>query len=134
MSGRTKKPAADAAGAGTAPQEPPVLLDVSLCKACGICIDLCPTHVFDTAEMGEAVVARPEDCTLCLLCELHCPDFAIEVRRREKKGAADDVHAPDEAGDDHVERVYAALAAAKSEKTAEVTGDQHRCAADHEEH
>ena len=31
------------------------------------------------------VVARPEDCTLCLLCELHCPDFAIEVQRRAKK-------------------------------------------------
>ena len=108
-------------------------LDVSLCKACGICIDLCPTHVFDATEMGEAVVARPEDCTLCLLCELHCPDFAIEVRRREKKGAAAGP-ADDESHDEHAGRVYAALAAAKSDKTAEVTGDQHRCATDHEEH
>jgi 2-oxoglutarate ferredoxin oxidoreductase subunit delta len=89
-------------------QSPPVLLDVSLCKACGICIALCPTHVFDTAEMGEAVVARPDDCTLCLLCELHCPDFAIEVRRRPKKGSA----RGDEATDDDAGRVFAALAGA----------------------
>ena len=65
--------------------ESPVQLDLELCKACGICIAVCPEHVFDTAEMGEAVVARPDDCTMCLLCELHCPDFAIEVRRREQK-------------------------------------------------
>jgi MinD superfamily P-loop ATPase len=33
------------------------------------------------------VIARPEDCSQCLICELHCPDFAIEVRRRAKKAA-----------------------------------------------
>jgi 2-oxoglutarate ferredoxin oxidoreductase subunit delta len=115
-------------------QDSPVLLEVSLCKACGICIELCPTHVFDATELGEAIVARPEDCTLCLLCELHCPDFAIEVRRREKKGAEpDDAQGSDESQDEHARRVYAALAGAKSDKTAEVTGDQHRCASDHEE-
>ncbi len=127
MSAETGPKAADAAAA-----EQPLVLDVSLCKACGICIDLCPTHVFDAAEMGEAVVARPEDCTLCLLCELHCPDFAIEVRRREKKGVAEGPP-DDESQDEHAGRVYAALAGAKSDKTAEVTGDQHRCATDHEE-
>jgi 2-oxoglutarate ferredoxin oxidoreductase subunit delta len=116
-----------------ATEEAPVELNVSLCKACGICIDLCPTHVFDATEMGEAVVARPEDCTQCLLCELHCPDFAIEVRRREKKGATEGP-ADDESHEEHAKRVYAALAGAKSDKTAEVTGDQHRCASDHEEH
>jgi 2-oxoglutarate ferredoxin oxidoreductase subunit delta len=115
-------------------QEPPLRLDVSLCKACGICIELCPTHVFDATDMGEAVVARPEDCTLCLLCELHCPDFAIEVRRREKKGAegASD-EAADEASAEDAGRVFAALATAKGERTAEVTGDQHPCTPNHEE-
>jgi 2-oxoglutarate ferredoxin oxidoreductase subunit delta len=111
-------------------QEPPFRLDVSLCKACGICIELCPTHVFDTAEMGEAVVARPDDCTLCLLCELHCPDFAIEVRRRTKKDAAK----ADEAVDEDAGRVFAALAGAPKGEAAEVTGDQEPCAPQHEEH
>ncbi|TET67894.1 MAG: 4Fe-4S ferredoxin, partial [Candidatus Zixiibacteriota bacterium] len=26
-----------------------------------------------------AVVKNPEACTACMLCELRCPDFAIEV-------------------------------------------------------
>ena len=65
----------------------PVQLDLDLCKACGICIELCPDKVFDRDKLGNPVLARPEDCSQCLLCELHCPDFAIEVRRRERKGA-----------------------------------------------
>jgi 2-oxoglutarate ferredoxin oxidoreductase subunit delta len=64
---------------------PPVQLDLKLCKACGICIELCPEQVFDRDGFGNPVLARPEACTQCLLCELHCPDFAIEVRRRERK-------------------------------------------------
>lgn len=64
----------------------PVLLDLELCKACGICIELCPEKVFDRDGLGCPVLARPEDCSQCLICELHCPDFAIEVRRRARKG------------------------------------------------
>ncbi len=56
-----------------------VLVDRELCKACGICITLCSTHVFDADGGGQAVAARPEECTVCRLCEWHCPDFAIEV-------------------------------------------------------
>jgi len=63
----------------------PVQLDLELCKACGICIELCPEKVFDRDKLGDPVLARPEDCSQCLLCELHCPDFAVEVRRRERK-------------------------------------------------
>ena len=35
-------------------------------------------------------------CSQCLLCELHCPDFAIEVRRRERKskGPGPKAHRP----------------------------------------
>jgi 2-oxoglutarate ferredoxin oxidoreductase subunit delta len=66
----------------------PVQLDLELCKACGICIELCPERVFDRDRLGYPVLARAEACTQCLICELHCPDFAIEVRRRERKGKA----------------------------------------------
>jgi len=66
----------------------PVQLDLELCKACGVCIELCPDEVFDRDKLGYPVLARPEDCSQCLLCELHCPDFAIEVRRRERRDAA----------------------------------------------
>jgi 2-oxoglutarate ferredoxin oxidoreductase subunit delta len=65
----------------------PVQVDLELCKACGVCVELCPEKVFDRARLGEPIVARPDDCSQCLICELHCPDFAIEVRRRAKKAA-----------------------------------------------
>jgi len=65
----------------------PVTLELELCKACGVCIELCPDEVFDRDRLGYPVLARPEECSQCLLCELHCPDFAIEVRRRERKAA-----------------------------------------------
>jgi len=128
---------ADERGTGGAPlradtgqQAPPVKLDLSLCKACGICIDLCPEHVFDATELGEAVVARPDDCSLCLLCELHCPDFAIEVRRREKKKGEQEA---DEAIEAHAERVYAAVAA-KQKAADDAARDDEACAHRHEEH
>jgi 2-oxoglutarate ferredoxin oxidoreductase subunit delta len=65
--------------------ESPVRIDLALCKACGICIELCPDKVFDRDRLAQPVIARPEDCSQCLICELHCPDFAIEVRRRARK-------------------------------------------------
>ncbi len=55
------------------------------CKGCNICVDVCPTNVLEmkpdpTRWVGAVVVvARPEACTRCMLCEIHCPDFAIKV-------------------------------------------------------
>ena len=66
----------------------PVTLELELCKACGVCIELCPDEVFDRDKLGYPVLARHDACSRCLLCELHCPDFAIEVRRRERKDKA----------------------------------------------
>ncbi len=87
-----------------------VAVDLDLCKACGICINLCPEGVFDADDQAMPVIARPDDCTACLLCELHCPDFAIEVRRPVKKAAGKAALALDDADDAHSERVIAALA------------------------
>ncbi len=49
------------------------------CKGCSICIHLCPRKVLALDEMGKAVVVKPEECTACRICELHCPDFSIVV-------------------------------------------------------
>lgn len=51
------------------------------CKACGICIEFCPTKVLDRGDHGYPIVARPEKCISCDLCELLCPDFAITLTR-----------------------------------------------------
>jgi 2-oxoglutarate ferredoxin oxidoreductase subunit delta len=75
----------DGKKAGGATLPGPVDLEIELCKACGICIELCPENVFDRDKLGYPVLARLDDCTQCLLCELHCPDFALEVKRRPKK-------------------------------------------------
>lgn len=49
------------------------------CKQCGICSALCPKSVLDQEVGSFPVVARLEDCIGCRLCEMRCPDFAIEV-------------------------------------------------------
>ena len=87
-----------------------VAVDLELCKACGICINLCPEGVFDADDQAMPVIARPDDCTACLLCELHCPDFAIEVRRPVKKAAGKAASVTEDADDAHSDRVIAVLA------------------------
>ena len=49
------------------------------CKKCGICVHFCPTGVFASGSGGMPVVVNLEACTVCRLCELRCPDFAIRV-------------------------------------------------------
>jgi 2-oxoglutarate ferredoxin oxidoreductase subunit delta len=87
-----------------------VAVDLDLCKTCGICVKLCPEGVFDADEQLFPVVARPDDCTACLLCELHCPDFAIEVRRPVKKAVGKAAQTPEDIAEAEAERVIAALA------------------------
>jgi 2-oxoglutarate ferredoxin oxidoreductase subunit delta len=55
------------------------LIDREWCKGCGICIHFCPTNVLELDDQDKAVSARPMDCICCKLCELRCPDLAIEV-------------------------------------------------------
>ncbi|MEW5908163.1 MAG: 4Fe-4S dicluster domain-containing protein [Thermodesulfobacteriota bacterium] len=55
------------------------LINLEWCKGCGICIAFCPKSVLELSEQDKVVVARPKDCICCRLCELRCPDLAIEV-------------------------------------------------------
>ena len=68
-----------------APENTPVWVDESRCKACDICVSVCPAGtlamVYDSSStLGAMVkVIEPNSCIGCNECELSCPDFAIFV-------------------------------------------------------
>lgn len=50
------------------------------CKGCGICVAFCPKQVLELDREDKAVAVRLENCIVCRMCELRCPDLAIEVK------------------------------------------------------
>ncbi|MFO7494885.1 MAG: 4Fe-4S ferredoxin, partial [Desulfobacterales bacterium] len=46
-------------------------------------VQFCPKNVLELDASEKVVAARPEDCICCRLCELRCPDFAIEIETEE---------------------------------------------------
>lgn len=73
-----------------APKDTPVWVNESRCKACDICVSVCPSGTLamrldETKVLGKMVsVINPESCIGCCECELHCPDFAISVADRKE--------------------------------------------------
>lgn len=55
------------------------LVSAELCIACGRCVEVCPTRVFDTGPDGVPRIARQADCQTCYLCEAYCPVDALFV-------------------------------------------------------
>ena len=54
------------------------------CKGCGICIAFCAKKVLEMDELDKAVPVRTKDCVVCRLCEMRCPDLAIEIEAEEQ--------------------------------------------------
>ncbi len=60
------------------------------CKGCKICIEVCQADVLDIAEeqnprgYNPPCVKNLENCNICGLCEMFCPDFAIQVSNTEE--------------------------------------------------
>jgi NAD-dependent dihydropyrimidine dehydrogenase PreA subunit len=55
-------------------------VDFSLCDGCGDCVRSCPTDVLRTDDAAKKVViAYPDDCQACYLCQDDCPQHCITV-------------------------------------------------------
>ena len=55
-------------------------IDTDLCNGCGICVDSCSMDVIRMDDVTrKAIIKYPDDCMLCLICELDCPQNAIYV-------------------------------------------------------
>jgi 2-oxoglutarate ferredoxin oxidoreductase subunit delta len=76
------------------PGNQPVWVNTNNCKACDICVDVCPSGVLGmkyeiTSTLGAMIsIDHPEACIGCMECELSCPDFAIYVADKNELKAA----------------------------------------------
>lgn len=55
------------------------IVDRDRCVSCDLCIQVCPTRVFDRAADGVPVIARQDSCQTCFQCEAYCPTDALFV-------------------------------------------------------
>jgi len=57
-----------------------IIVNKEWCKKCRICIDLCTNNALISDQKGYPRLIDENLCTKCKLCELRCPDFAIEIK------------------------------------------------------
>ncbi len=63
-----------------------IIIDRNACKGCHLCIDQCSKEVLEMSQNRNAngylmpTVARIDDCSACMMCEMICPDLAITVK------------------------------------------------------
>lgn len=73
-----------------APENTPVWVDEKRCKACDLCVSVCPAGVLamrpePSSTLGAMLdIIAPESCIGCNNCELSCPDFAIYVAEKSE--------------------------------------------------
>ena len=62
-----------------------IIIDDQFCKGCNLCIEVCPRKVFSKSnKRSGAGYSMPqtqdlEECAVCFLCEITCPDLALTV-------------------------------------------------------
>lgn len=54
-------------------------LNSEKCIGCGMCLEVCPHHVFKM-EAGKALIQNRDGCMECGACARNCPAAAITVR------------------------------------------------------
>ncbi|UXY16086.1 ferredoxin family protein [Chitiniphilus purpureus] len=55
------------------------LISAERCINCDLCVQICPTNVFDVVSGDNPVIARQHDCQTCFMCEAYCPVDALYV-------------------------------------------------------
>lgn len=56
-------------------------IDYRLCNGCRECYEACPPDIFGWDEEKQMpTVDYPGECSLCCICEIVCPEVAIDVR------------------------------------------------------
>ena len=65
-----------------AKKAPVIEVNQAWCKACVICVRVCPKNVLAMDGLYPKVVTI-EACNACGLCEVLCPDFAITVKKAD---------------------------------------------------
>lgn len=59
---------------------PVITIDKSGCRACNLCVEVCPTEVLKMDDAGDlALVAKLDDCIGCTSCVYVCPSRCIAV-------------------------------------------------------
>jgi 2-oxoglutarate ferredoxin oxidoreductase subunit delta len=51
-------------------------------------VAFCPRQVLELDDDGKAMAVRPQDCIACRMCEMRCPDMAIEIIVEPEAAAA----------------------------------------------
>lgn len=55
------------------------VLDTDTCTDCNLCVQVCPTNVFEAVADGPPLIKRQSSCQTCFMCELYCPVDALYV-------------------------------------------------------
>jgi 2-oxoglutarate ferredoxin oxidoreductase subunit delta len=67
-----------------------VIVFHGLCKGCGLCIEKCPLKAISFSKTDLGVLSTPtveidlKKCNLCGICEIICPDCALNVQKQVK--------------------------------------------------
>jgi 2-oxoglutarate ferredoxin oxidoreductase subunit delta len=101
-----------------------VQIVVERCKACGFCVEFCPTHVlalssaFNAKGYHTPYMAHPEKCSGCDLCGMYCPDYAIFGFKAEAHPSTSSGQAPLPKSETDVAPTPSATETAKEEQDA----------------
>ena len=68
-----------------------VIFSESLCKGCGLCVNVCPRKILQISSRINAMGYNVAECTdqskciSCAFCATMCPDCVIQVHKEVKQ-------------------------------------------------